>query len=355
MSEFKPKEIATIAAVIGLVLLFFYGMGSALLPLMMSFVMAYASYPIVRKLEKRNYKRHHATLIVLGGLTVALILALLVVVPPIVSEMRDAIAAAPQTMSSALTKIDTILSEYGIHVPYDRDSLQAFIGEYSEKISSDVVATCMQFIKNAVSNLASVIVFLLSFAMVPVFYFYVINDFEKIQKVVKSIVPKFLQNESEELVSRTDTILSGYIRGQMLVCTILSVLYTAALFAVGVKYALVIGVATGFLSIIPYIGYSLGFAMAVLSVLANHDGWGTLMALVITYSVVQFLESFIITPKIVGDQVGLTPFEAILALIIFGNLFGFIGLFLAIPIGGIVKLLIRMLFAAYKRTEFYRS
>ena len=123
----------------------------------------------------------------------------------------------------------------------------------------------------------------------------------------------------------------------------------------GVKFALVIGIATGILSIIPYVGFSLGFGMAILSVIAGHEGWGTLIALIIGYSAVQFLESFIITPRIVGDQVGLSPFEAILALVIFGNLFGFIGLLLAIPMGAIVRILIRMLLVSYKRTAFYRG
>lgn len=355
MSSFKPKEIATIITVMGLVFLFFYGMGSALFPLGMSFVMAYASYPLVKKLEDRGHQRSHATLMVLGALTLLTIIALLLIFPPIINELQDAIAAAPETISNALTRIDETLSEYGVHVPYDRESLQAFVNEYSQKVSSDAVSSVMQFLRNAVANLASVIVFLLSFAMVPVFYYYVINDFEKIQKVVKSIIPKFLQQDGEEFINKTDNILSGYIRGQLFVCAIQAALYTIALLICNVKFALVIGVATGFLSIIPYVGYSMGFGAALLSVIAAHGGWGQLIGVIVSYNIVQFLESFIITPRIVGNSVGLSPFEAILALIIFGNLLGFIGLFLAIPIGAIMKIMVRMLFAAYKRTEFYRG
>lgn len=355
MENWKAKEILPVAAVIGLIGLFFYGMGSALLPLILSFVFAYASFPLVKRLEARGLGRSQATLIVLGGITIIVLLLLLILLPPLIDELQAAIMAAPESLSVTLNRIDDVLSHYGVHVPYDRASLQQFIAEYSQKISSDVVTTGVTFVRSSLANFASLLVFLLSFAMVPVFFFYVIADSDKIHKFVYNIIPEGWQESTEEFLERADKILSGYVRGQLLVCAILSVLYTVALLIVNVKFALIIGVATGVLSVIPYIGYSMGFAMAIFSVIANHDSWGQLFALVVAYSLVQFLESFIITPRIVGNEVGLTPFEAILALIIIGNLFGFLGLFFAIPIGGIVKLLIRRLMISYKRTDFYRG
>lgn len=355
MENWKAKEILPVAAIIALIGLFFYGMGSALLPLVLSFVFAYASFPLVKRLEARGVSRIQATLIVLGSLTIIILLLLLILLPPLIDELQAAIMAAPESLSITLTRIDEALSHYGIHVPYDRASLQEFIAEYSQKISSDVVSTGVAFVKSSLANFASLLVFLLSFAMVPVFFFYVIVDSDKIHKFVYNIIPQGWQESTEEFLDRSDKILSGYVRGQLLVCAILSVLYTAVLLIINVKFALIIGVATGVLSVIPYIGYSMGFAMAIFSVLANQEGWGQFMALIVGYSLVQFVESFIITPKIVGNEVGLTPFEAILALIIIGNLFGFIGLFFAIPIGGIVKLIVRRLVIAYKRTEFYRG
>lgn len=355
MNSWKAKEILPVVAIAGLIVLFFYGMGSALVPLLFSYVFAYASFPLVKKLEARGLKRSQATLVVLGSLTVILMVLALILLPPLIEELQAAIMAAPESLSVTLNRIDEVLSHYGIHVPYDRASLQQFIGEYSQKISSDFVASGVAFVKNSIANFASLLVILLSFAMVPVFFFYVITDSDKIRKFIYNIIPQDWQKDTEEFLDRADKILSGYVRGQLLVCAILSVMYTVALLIVDVKFALIIGVATGVLSVIPYIGYSMGFAMAVFSVLANHDGWGQLLALIVAYSLVQFIESFIITPKIVGNEVGLTPFEAILALIIIGNIFGFIGLFFAIPMGGIIKLLIRKLMISYKRTEFYRA
>lgn len=353
MSTLKPKEIIFITSVLALIVLFFIGLGSALVPLAFSSVLAYASLPIVKKLEKLKLSRGQSTLLVLIGVFTLITILLLSALPPIVNELSAAISAAPETLSSALIKLESICSEFGLHIPYDRESLLSFISEYSKKISSEVITTGAQLIKSSVSNFASMIIALLALTMIPVFFFYVIKDYENITAAIFSLVPKSLRAPAQNILSQTDVILSGYIRGQLLVCCILSALYTLCLLLVGVHFAIVIGIATGLLSIIPYVGFSLGFAMAILSALAHYSDWTTLIYLIASYMFVQFLESFYITPKIVGNQVGLSPFKAILALIIMGNLFGFIGLFLAIPFGAIMKIFISLLIEKYKATEFY--
>lgn len=355
MSLLKNKELYIVAGVVAFIALFVYGLGSALTPLVFSAFLAYASLPLIKKLEAKNLSRHQATLIVLVSVFGALGLILLIAIPPLVEELRNAILETPKTLSSALVKIDAFLSEYGVNIPYNKESLLALLSESSEKISAEFVTTGAHFIKNSLANFVSVILALLGLTMVPVFFFYVLADYEHIMQFIYDIVPRSFAPKMNVVLQRLDTILSGYVRGQLLVCFILSALYTLSLFIVGVPFALIIGITTGVLSIIPYVGFSLGFAMAILSVLAHHESLLTLILLIVSYSIVQFVESFIITPKIVGDKVGLEPFEAILFLIIFGNLFGFIGLFVAIPAGAILKYIILGLMESYKKTEFYRS
>lgn len=355
MTVKKLKEVLIVGSVIVLIFMFIYGLGDALVPLVFSSFLAYASLPIVKKLEKYKFSRTQATLTVLSGVLLILTLLLLVAIPPLIEELRSAIASTPGNLSLALGKIDALLSEYGVHVPYDRDSLIAFFSEYSQKLSSEVLKSGADWIKSSLSNFASVIVSLLGFTMVPVFFFYVIKDYETITQTITRIAPRSVQPKVNAVLIKTDKIMSGYVRGQLLVCFILSVLYTLSLYIVGVKFALVIGIATGLLSIIPYVGFGLGFAAAIISVLANNDSWFTLLSLIGAYLTVQFIESFIITPQIVGDQVGLSPFEAILALIIFGNFFGFLGLLLAIPTGAVLKSIVVMICHTYVETEFYRG
>jgi predicted PurR-regulated permease PerM len=278
----------------------------------------------------------------------------LLIIPPLFADLRDAALDVPKNTSIALEKLDTMMSAYGIHVPYDRQSLIDFAGAYSEKISDNVLKSAGSFLSNSLVNAASVIVILLNLFMIPIFFAYVVNDAERLVEKIENLVPPSKRPSLHAFMSECDRVLSGYIRGQLLVCVILSVLYTAGLLIVGIKFAVIIGVMTGFLSIIPYVGFGFGFAAAFVTALANFEGVGALVGIAIAYGLVQLLESFVVTPRIVGDKVGLTPFEAILALIVLGNLFGFIGLFLAIPTGAVTKILFRNLLAEYKKTTFYK-
>jgi predicted PurR-regulated permease PerM len=191
--------------------------------------------------------------------------------------------------------------------------------------------------------------------MIPIFFAYVVNDAEGLIEKIEHLVPPSRRPTIHAFFSEVDRVLSGYIRGQLLVCLILSALYTTGLLLVGIKFAVIIGVMTGFLSIIPYVGFGFGFAAAFITALANFEGSGALIGIACAYGIVQVLESFVVTPRIVGDKVGLTPFEAILALIVLGNLLGFVGLFLAIPTAAITKILLGYLLAEYKKTAFYKT
>jgi predicted PurR-regulated permease PerM len=355
MISTKWKEIFIVGLFVSLIVLFFYGLGTALFPLLFSSLAAYATLPIVKKLEDKGFSRIQATLTVLASVSIVVTLIFLIVLPPLIDELKAAIAAAPQTFTSAMGKIDSILSEYGIYIPYNRESLSTFVSKYSNKMSTTLFTSAATVLKNSAANVASILGFVLSLSMVPFFFFYVLKDYEKISNTILNLVPRSWQANVQYLLEKIDTVLSGYIRGQLLVCLILSCLYTIALLIVGIPFAIIIGILTGFLSIIPYVGFAFGFALAMLSALASFENMSTIVGLCIGYGIVQFIESFFVTPQIVGDKVGLSPFEAILALIVVGNLMGFVGLFLGIPIGAILKILIQMLIRQYKQTSIYKA
>lgn len=355
MKSISVKDLIILGIMAAIIILFFYGLGQAVIPLTFSLLLAYASLPLVRKMEAKGLSRFQSTAVVLTGVTFICIVLLLMIIPPLFSDLRDAALEVPKNMSIALEKLDSWMSQFGVHVPYNRQSLIDFAGVYSEKMSANVVKSAGTFLSNSLVNAASIIVILLNLFLIPVFFAYVINDAEGLVGKIEHLVPPSMRPHVHSFMTECDRVLSGYIRGQLLVCLILSVLYTAGLLIVGIKFAVVIGVMTGFLSIIPYVGFAFGFAAAFITALANFEGVGALIGLSIAYGIVQFIESFIITPRIVGDKVGLTPFEAILALIVLGNLFGFLGLFLAIPVGAVTKILFRHLLAEYKKTAFYKS
>jgi predicted PurR-regulated permease PerM len=348
------KDMLTVALLLFVIVIFFYGLGSTFVPLTFAWFLAYAAIPLVQRIERRGINRLQASLIVLALVFVGFILLGLLIIPPLFSDLHAAILELPRNVSVSLEKLDAFFSNYGFHVPYNKQTLIDFASQYSEKISGNLIKSVGAVLTSSLVNAASIIVIWLNVFLVPIFFVYVINDYEKLIDNIESLVPLSWRPRLDQFIVEANQVLSGYIRGQLLVCAVLGLLYSVGLLIVGVKFAFILGFITGFLSIIPYVGFSFGLASALVTALADFDGLSPLVGILIVYGFVQMLESFIITPRIVGNKVGLSSFEAILALIVFGNLLGFIGLFLAIPVGAITKLLIRNLLNEYKNTTFYK-
>ncbi len=348
------KEALITCLLFVVIVLFFYGLGSALLPLTFSWFLAYATIPLVKKMEKRGFARSQASSLVLAIVFIFIVLLGLIMIPPLCRDLQEAVLAVPKNVSVSLEKLDAFFSNYGVNIPYDRQSLIDYSVHYSEKISGSMITSFGEVLKSSVVNAASVIVILLNIFLIPIFFIYVINDYEKLIDTFESLVPLSWRPKLDELLQEANVILSGYIRGQLLVCAILAAMYSLGLLIVGVNFAIIIGIMTGFLSIIPYVGFSFGLAAAIITALASFEGFGPIIGIGIVYGLIQLLESFWITPRIVGNKVGLSSFEAILALIVLGNLLGFLGLFLAIPVGALTKLILLNLLSEYKKSSFYK-
>jgi predicted PurR-regulated permease PerM len=356
MTKLWFQEALTVIFLILVIVLFIAGLDSALVPLLISTFLAYACLPLVKFLERKNLPRYAATSVVLLSVCLVIFLALVLGLPPLFADLREAIVNSPQHFSAALEKINTMLSEYGVQVPYDKDTLHEFAREYFDKISAEVFQTTGKFLKTSLISASSVVVIVLNVLLVPIFFVYVINDCEMLLAHIKGLVPMAWRPGFQNFLIECDQILSGFIRGQLLVCAILAGIYSLGLVIVGLKFGLLIGCLTGLFTFIPYVGFSFGLIAAVVTALANiSEGPGQLIGVAIVYGIGQALETYVITPRIVGNKVGLSAFEAILALIVFGNLLGFVGLFLAIPVGAIVKVLLRHLLAHYKKTHFYKD
>jgi predicted PurR-regulated permease PerM len=152
-----------------------------------------------------------------------------------------------------------------------------------------------------------------------------------------------------------DNVLSGYIRGQLLVAAILSLLYGIGLAVVGLRFGFAIGFLAGWLSVIPYVGFSFGFLTSMMIGIANYQGVGQLMGVVAVFLVVQGLEGTVITPKLVGNKVGLSALATMLSLIIGGNLFGLVGMLIAIPVAGTLKIVLVDIKDEYTKLDFYNK
>jgi len=190
--------------------------------------------------------------------------------------------------------------------------------------------------------------------IIPVFFYYFLIDIDQMKSRAFHLIPKPFQSFAEVRLRKFDNVLSGFLRGQLTVACTLSVLYAIGLSLVGIKYGVLIGIFAGWLNIVPYLGVGLGLISSILMSFFSGSLLWSLCGVGIVFGVVNTFEGFYLTPKIVGDKVGLTPITTIIIILIGGELFGVAGMLVAVPLGGIGRVLVRDLKAAYLKSNLYR-
>ena len=310
----------------------------ALTPLVVSFILAYLLFPLIRWLESHKIGRNTAAITVLSLVVSILLYLLLYGVPLLISQGQELAVRFPDLMAKTLVQIQALADKLGMALVIDKEKMIELIRASLSRVGLKQVLDVTQVISHAFSGVVHSILFVMNLFLFPIFFFFVINRFEDMTKEANTLIPVAYRQTVQRFSKKVNAVLSGYIRGQLMVALILAVMYSVGFTLVGVPFALFVGLATGLMSIIPYVGMVLGLLTSLALVLANFTGIGSVFALLAVFAVVQAIESFIITPKIVGDKVGIGTLETMLALIIGGNLFGFIGMLIAIPVAGIVRL-----------------
>ncbi|AFC70100.1 AI-2E family transporter [Rickettsia amblyommatis] len=192
------------------------------------------------------------------------------------------------------------------------------------------------------------------FLLIPIILFYFLRDWAKIIANMKSLLPIKTRPKILEILSAINNLLSAYIRGQLNICLLLSTYYSIAFTVIGIDLALLLGILTGFLVIIPFLGTFISFLLTLIIGYLTFGVTTKLLYIMIIYLVGNICESYIFTPKIIGDKIGLHPLWIIFSIFACGSLFGIIGIFFAIPIAGITKILLLNLIKFYKSSKFYR-
>jgi len=328
------------------------GLGSATGPLLFSFALAYLVFPLIQKSERMGISRRWTILMSFFCLVGLGALLGLLFIPPLIDDFKEFSTHVPEYLDRALQRIEILLTTYGLPIHLNRSLLIEHVRSSLGAFDAKMVATASSWVTSAASHLMTFILSLLNSILAPVFFFYLIMDWEKLNRGIRSLIPPHFRQQAQSASKSVDRVLSAYIRGQLLVSVILALLYSAALSIVGLPFAVIVGIFTGFASVIPYVGFSLGVVAAVFITLADFS-WSQMIAVLIALFTIQTLESFVITPKIVGDRVGLNSLEVILFMIVFGNLFGFVGLLVAIPAGSILKLAMRSLLDRYRKSPAF--
>ena len=322
-----------------------YAIRSVITPFIVSAVIAYFLDPSVDKIEKKfHFSRLSASIIVMSVFLFILIVVGLVVFPMIYDQTLNIIQNTPQYMSflsdNFYPKIVNFFAKYNIKIENDFFSLLK-----NNNILNNSNLFIEKIIISTVGSTAFLINFLSLLFIMPILVFYLLKDWNNIINKIYVILPKKYAQEIKYVFILIDKSLSSYARGQIIVCLILAIFYAFGLTIFKLNHGFSIGIITGLLSFIPYVGFGLGVIIGILDGLIQ---WGisftNLAPVIIIFIAGQFLESNFLTPNLIGKKVELHPLWIIFGIFFFGALFGFLGVFLSVPLTAIFSVLIKYFF-----------
>ncbi|HEY3433463.1 MAG TPA: AI-2E family transporter [Rhodocyclaceae bacterium] len=334
------------------VLLLLALLGPVLAPFLLAGILAYILNPLVTRLCTKGMPQLAAVLLVMVVGITLLVLLILTLVPLIREETRQLIARLPDLLGLINDQIAPWLKEkFGIR-------LKVYLtpAALRELLSSnwDTVQGILGSLLGSAATSGQVLLQLVStLLLTPVALFYLLRDWKSLLERIEHLIPRRWHAQSVSLAHEVDGVLAEFLRGQLLVMALLAVYYSVALTVVGSDFALPLGLVTGLLVFIPYLGFTTGFVLALLVALLQFQGWGPIIAVLAVYGIGQLLESFILTPYLVGDRIGLHPLAVIFALLAFGQLFGFFGVLLALPASAALLVGLRSLRETYLESRFY--
>lgn len=356
--QISPAQRRHILSFLLVVLLFIvlWALGPILMPFVIAAVLAYVLHPIVElfaaKGQGLRYQAPRALWVAVVELLFLLVLSSLffLILPILIKELPILREQIPHLLSSLSAWLNPVLARFDIAFSLDLTSIRAFLAEYLSLNTEDVSKHLLSSVKIG-GNVALTI--LGNALLVPVILFYLLMEWDKLVEKLLSFIPKRSQAAVVDFCQETDAVMGQYLRGQLLVMFILAIFYSVGLMLFGLDLALPIGVFTGLAVFVPYLGFGLGLILALLAGLLQMGAMETLLMLAVVYGLGQILESFVFTPYLVGQRIGLHPLAIIFLLMAFGHLLGFVGVLLALPLSAVLAVALKRLQSSYKSSQFY--
>ena len=326
-----------------------YLLGPILTPFLTGALLAYIFDPLVDRFEARGLSRTSGTIavIVLAGL--ALFALLLVALPLFQGQFVELSARVPAALDLLQSRfLPWLQATLGVQLNFNLEAVKTWLANRAAHSGADWLPTLQTGALAVVGILANLL-------LIPVVMFYLLKDWDAMVERVAALTPRGWMGTVTRIARAMDAVVGEFLRGQLAVMATLSLYYAAALWAVGLDYALPIGLLTGVLSFVPFLGFGLGMILALLVAVLQFPDWSGVAWIAGIYLAGQLLESYVITPRLVGERVGLHPVAVIFALAAFGQLFGFVGVLLAVPLAAILLVALRELRTAYVASDFYRG
>ena len=334
----------TIAA--SILLLFLWLLGDILLPFVLGAAIAYLLDPIVDRLERLGTGRVLGTILILMAAFFVLFFIFLLLIPLVIDQFRLLAAAAPDLV----TTVQALVLNQIASISPESEALNSTVSNLSTMAQEKLGIIFGSVMASAISLIDVIMLMVIT----PVVAVYLLVDWDRILEKINELLPLDHASVVRSLASEIDSTLSAFVRGMIAVCLVLGIYYATALSLIGLEFGLIIGFIAGLVSFIPYVGALLGGVLAIGLALIQFWGDFELVALVVGVFIVgQIFEGNILTPKLVGNSVGLHPVSLILALSLFGAFFGFIGLLLAVPLAASAGVILRFFIKKYKMSRLF--
>lgn len=334
----------------------FIGLKSILMPFAAAGVLAYILNPIVEKLTKHKIPRTTAAMLVmLLGLSVIIIL-LLIVIPMLINLVDSIYEKLPDVINWIHLKLLPWLNQtFHINIRWDADYMMRMVTQWIKSEDVNIKDAASKVLPVVWQQGSGFVEWVTNLMLFPFLLYYFLLDWSRWTVGISEMIPRRILPTYQRIMTNMDTILGAFLRGELLVMIIMGLVYGIGLALVGLQSGFAIGMIAGLLVFIPYLGAFTGLLLATLAALLQFHGWTGLFMVWGVFAIGQFLESFFVTPKIVGDRIGLSPFWVIFSLMAFGQLLGFVGMLLALPLAAICLVLVREGTQAYKNSHYYRQ
>ena len=336
------------------VCLFVYFLHAILTPFLVAVVLAYMFDPVVDRLERFGFSRTWGVVTVFAVFTVILMTLLLVLVPLLAKQLMKLYQLAPQVLDWLQhTAMPWVQTKFGLGDGFwNFDKIKAAITEHMGQ-AGDIVGVVLS---QATASSLALVGFLANLVLIPVVAFYLLRDWDIMLAKIRSLLPRDREERIVSLAKECHDVLGAFVRGQLLVMLALGVIYSAGLMLVGLELGLLIGLMAGLAAIVPYMGFIIGIGAALTAGLFQFGGdLYPMLGIVAVFMVGQALEGMVLTPLLVGDRIGLHPVAVIFAILAGGELFGFTGVLLALPIAAVIMVLVRHMHEMYKDSQVYKG
>lgn len=332
---------------------FLYLFSSVLLPFFAGMILAYFLDPVADRFERWGMSRLAATVLILVLFIVVLALGLMLVIPILASQAVELLGRLPDYFSRLQTLVTSFDPEWiGRTVGVDPQSLREGLTSLLQQGTGFITG----LFSSLVSSGRTLIDIAGLFVITPVVAFYMLLDWDKMVARVDSWIPRDHLGAVRKIAADIDLAVAGFVRGQGTVCLILGIFYAVGLTVVGLNFGLLIGLFTGLIGFIPYVGSMIGLVLSVgVALVQFWPEWHWVVVVAVIFFAGQFVEGNILQPNLVGKSVGLHPVWLMFALFAFGALFGFVGLLVAVPAAAAVGVLVRFALSRYLESPLYRG